>query len=218
MHTSVVTSAWVRGWVVSRGAADPVVRPWGFTVDVGQVTHATRHVLTADDEATVRKVAAEVAAPTVWLKVFAEPEDVVAWVGPDWRIDEPGWLMRTRLRRTPAPEVPEGYTLKRWTRGGVTRLLVVAADGSFAARGQIAPTGETAVVDQIETAPGHRRKGLGRLVMHTLHNAALEQGATTGVLGGTPDGRALYESLGWQVQAPLVSLFHAPASGRCGRA
>lgn len=213
MQTSAITAAWVRGWVVSRGAAEPVVRPWGFTVDVGQVTHATRHVLTADDEATVRKVAAEVAAPTVWLKVFAEPADVVAWAGPAWRIDEPGWLMRTRLRRTPAPEVPDGYTLKRWTRGGVTRLLVVAADGSFAARGQIAPTGDTAVVDQIETAPEHRRKGLGRLVMHTLHNAALEHGATTGVLGGTPDGRALYESLGWQVQAPLVSLFHAPATG-----
>ncbi|MBT2365337.1 GNAT family N-acetyltransferase [Streptomyces sp. ISL-10] len=211
MQTSVITAAWVRGWVVSRGAAEPVVRPWGFTVDVGQVGHATRHVLTADDEATVRKVAAEVAAPTVWLKVFAEPEDVVEWAGPDWRAGGPGWLMHTRLRPTPAPEVPDGYTLKSWSRGGVTRLLVVASDGSFAARGQIAPTGDTAVVDQIETAAEHRRKGLGRLVMHTLQGAALEQGATTGVLGCTPDGRALYESLGWQVQAPLVSLFHAPS-------
>ena len=58
--TAGTIRAWVDGWVVSRGAADPVDRKWGFTVDVGQVPHATRHVLTADDEATVRKVAAEV--------------------------------------------------------------------------------------------------------------------------------------------------------------
>ncbi|MFF3320687.1 GNAT family N-acetyltransferase [Streptomyces sp. NPDC002889] len=207
--TALTIRAWVDGWVVSRGAADPVVRPWGFTVDVGQVTHATRHVLTADDEATVRKVAAEVAAPSVWLKVFADPGAVRSWVGPTWAVDEPGWLMSARLRRTPTA-VPDGYTLTTWTRGGVTRALVVAADGSFAARGQIAPTGPTAVVDQVETSAAHRRKGLGSLVMRTLHNTAVDQGATIGVLGGTPDGRALYESLGWQVQAPLVSLFHVP--------
>ncbi|MEU1279100.1 GNAT family N-acetyltransferase [Streptomyces sp. NPDC005805] len=207
--TAAAVDAWVRGWVVSRGAADPVAAPWGFTVDVGQVRHATRHVLTAGDEATVREVAGRVAAPTVWLKVFAEPEDVVRWAGPDWQADEPGWLMWTPLRLAGARAVPAGYTLRTWDRGGVTRVLVTAADGSFAARGQIAPTGATAVVDQIETAPEHRRKGLGRLVMHTLHEAALARGATTGVLGGTPDGRGLYESLGWRVRAPLVSLFHA---------
>jgi GNAT superfamily N-acetyltransferase len=152
-----------------------------------------------------------VAAPTVWLKVFADPEAVVEWAGPDWAVDAPGWLMSTELRRA-RTAVPDGYTLRTWTRGGVVRALVVAPDGSFAARAQIAPTGRTAVVDQVETAPEHRRKGLGRLVMHTLHNAALDQGATIGVLGGTPDGRGLYESLGWQTHAPLVSLFHRPAT------
>ncbi|MEU0393102.1 GNAT family N-acetyltransferase [Streptomyces sp. NPDC006208] len=205
--TAATIRAWVDGWVVSRGAADPVAQPWGFTVDVGQVPHATRHVLTSDDESTVRKVAAEFAAPTVWLKVFAEPASVCEWVGPDWQVDEPGWLMTAQLRRTPAA-VPDGYTLKTWERGGVTRVLVVAADGSFAARGQIALTGPTAVVDQVETAAAHRRRGLGSLVMRTLHNAAVDRGAPVGVLGGTPDGRALYESLGWRVEAPLVSLFH----------
>jgi hypothetical protein len=41
--------------------------------------------------------------------------------------------------------------------------------------------------------------------MRTLTRAALEEGAEVGVLGGTPDGRALYESLGWTVAAPLTS-------------
>ena len=90
--------------------------------------------------------------------------------------------------------------------------MIAAPDGSWAARGQIAPTGGTAVVDQIETSPDHRRRGLGTLVMHTLTRAALEQGAEVGVLGGTPDGRALYESLGWRTQSPLVSLYYGPAA------
>ncbi|MEV6399881.1 GNAT family N-acetyltransferase [Streptomyces sp. NPDC051907] len=209
--TAETVRAWVDGWVVSRGAADPVAEPWGFTVDVGHVKHATRHVLTADDEPTVRKVAAEVAAPAVWLKAFADPEAVLSWVGPDWTADDPGWLMHTELRRS-ATAIPEGYAMKTWVRGGVTRVLVTAAGGSFAARGQVAPTGTTAVVDQVETAAAHQRKGLGSLVMRTLHNAAVDSGASIGILGATFEGRALYESLGWRAQSPLVSLYYGPAA------
>ncbi|MEU3046991.1 GNAT family N-acetyltransferase [Streptomyces sp. NPDC006984] len=207
--TSSLVEAWVRGWAVSRGAAEPAARPWGFTVDVGQALQATRHVLTATDEATVREVAAATAAPTVWLKVFADPASVRRWAGPAWREDGPGWLMSAPLRHGPRPGVPEGYVLRSWRRGGVTRVLVTARDGSFAARGQVAPTGGTAVVDRIETSAAHRRRGLGRLVVHALCEDALARGATTGVLGGTPDGRALYEALGWRAEAPLVSLRHA---------
>ncbi len=203
--------AWVDGWVVSRGAAPPMVEPWGCTIDVGTPTHVTRHVFGATrggvEEATVRKVAQAVTGPGVWLKIFEEPERVAPWLGEGWWIDpEPGCLMSVHLTaREAAPPLPDGYRLRSWSRGGVTRALIAAPDGSWAARGQIAPTGATAVVDQIETSPNHRRRGLGTLVMHTLTRAALEQGAETGVLGGTPEGRALYESLGWTVTAPLTS-------------
>ncbi|WP_405924013.1 GNAT family N-acetyltransferase [Streptomyces sp. NBC_00035] len=215
-----IVRAWVDGWVVSRGAAPPVVEPWGYTVDVGQPEHVSRHVLgmtnEAVEEATVRKVADGVTGAGVWLKVFAEPSTVGPWLGEGWWIDpEPGYLMSVPLtdaseRAAPGSRglgvsVPDGYRLRTWSRGGVTRVLLAAPDGSWAARGQIAPTGETAVVDQIETAARHRRRGLGRLVMRTLTQAAVAQGAVTGVLGGTPDGRALYESLGWRVEATLTS-------------
>ncbi|WP_326720686.1 GNAT family N-acetyltransferase [Streptomyces sp. NBC_00243] len=215
-----IVRAWVDGWVVSRGAAPPVVEPWGYTVDVGQPEHVSRHVLgmtnEAVEEATVRKVADGVTGAGVWLKVFAEPSTVGPWLGQGWWIDpEPGYLMSVPLtdaseRAAPGSRalgvsVPDGYRLRTWSRGGVTRVLLAAPDGSWAARGQIAPTGETAVVDQIETAARHRRRGLGRLVMRTLTQAAVAQGAVTGVLGGTPDGRALYESLGWRVEATLTS-------------
>ncbi|MEV7195232.1 GNAT family N-acetyltransferase [Streptomyces sp. NPDC093510] len=204
--------AWVEGWVVSRGAAPPLTEPWGWTIDVGHLDHVTRHVLGAvgDDveENAVRKVAEQVTGGGVWLKAFADPEVVRAWLGPRWWTDpEPGCLMSLPLTPDaprPAPP-PEGYRLRTWALGGVTRVLVTAPDGALAARGQIAPTGATAVVDQVETAPAHRRRGLGGLVMRTLQHAAAAEGARTAVLAGTPEGRALYESLGWTYQAPLTS-------------
>ncbi|MFF8970372.1 GNAT family N-acetyltransferase [Streptomyces sp. NPDC014995] len=203
--------AWVDGWVVSRGAAPPVDEPWGCTIDVGTgAQHVTRHVLGATndavEEATVRTVAGAVTGAGVWLKVFADPSVVRGWLGPGWWVDpEPGHLMSAPLTDAPPGRVPDGYRLRTWSRGGVTRTMIAAPDGSLAARGQIAPTGATAVVDQIETSPAHRRRGLGTLVMRTLQRAAVGQGARTGVLGGTPQGRALYESLGWRVESPLTS-------------
>lgn len=203
--------AWVDGWVLSRGAAPPVVEPWGYTIDVGADGHVARHVFGAIDddveETAVRKVAGAVTGAGVWLKVFRDPGVVGGWLGEGWWIDpEPGHLMTFPLTTTPdRPTVPDGYRLRTWSRGGVTRTMLAAPDGSWAARGQLAPTGATAVVDQIETSPLHRRKGLGTVVMHTLQRAASAQGVELCVLAGTPAGRGLYESLSWTVAAPLTS-------------
>ncbi|KKD04906.1 GNAT family N-acetyltransferase [Streptomyces sp. WM6386] len=206
-----IVRAWVDGWAVSRGAAPPVLEPWGCTIDMGMDGHVTRHVLGATggdaEETVVRKVAGTVTGAGVWLKVFRDPAVVGGWLGEGWWIDpEPGYLMTLPLTTAPdEPTAPDGYRLRTWSRGGVTRTMLAAPDGSWAARGQLAPTGATAVVDQIETSPQHRRKGLGTVVMHTLQRAASEQGAETCVLAGTPAGRGLYESLGWTVTAPLTS-------------
>jgi hypothetical protein len=212
--------AWVTGWVVSRGAAAPERELWGFTVDVGQIGQVSRHVFEAlgdgVDEEVVRKVAGAVTGAGVWLKVFQDPEVVGGWLGEGWRVDpEPGWLMTVPLTASAErPAAPDGYRLRTWSVGGVTRMLVAAPDGSLAARGQVAPTGATAVFDQIETAAAHRRRGLGSVVMRTLQGVAVAAGAETGVLAGTPAGRGLYESLGWHVEAPLTSAkFMGPDAG-----
>ncbi|WP_426568704.1 GNAT family N-acetyltransferase [Streptomyces canus] len=214
-----IVRAWVDGWVVSRGAAPPTPEPWGFTVDVGQPEQVSRHVFASVgddvDAAKVREVAAGVTGAGVWLKVFRHPAAVGGWLGPGWWVDpDPGWLMTVPLRSAAGPvEAPEGYRLRTWTRGGVTHVLVAAPDGSFAARGQVAPTGATAVLDRIETAPGQRRRGLGSVVVRTLEAVAAAEGARTGVLAGTPPGRALYESLGWRVVAPMTSARFTGADG-----
>ncbi|MFZ3492517.1 GNAT family N-acetyltransferase [Streptomyces sp. 5.8] len=211
---SELVRMWVDGWTVSRGSSDPIGEPWGWTIDVGQPRHVARHVLPEPTEAEVRKIVASTSAPGTWLKLFAEDEAVLPWVGPGWRLGGPGFLMTSRLAPE-CPEVPAGYTLTCWTRGGVSRVLVRTRAGHFAARGQIAHVGTHVgahvVVDQVETAAEHRRKGLGGLVMRSLGSTAYEAGARTGLLVGTPEGQALYSALGWTTRSPMASLWYEPS-------
>ncbi|MEV4557743.1 GNAT family N-acetyltransferase [Kitasatospora sp. NPDC049285] len=210
--------AWIGGWTVSRGAAEPIAEPWGWTIDVGQVQQVWRHVLPEPTEEVVRKVADGTTASWTWLKLFAEDETVLPWIGPNWQLDQPGFLM-TRDLRPEDPVTPAGYRVTTWERGGVVRALIRTADGHFAARGQLGLGAATplagrvdapvvAVADQIETAPEHRRRGLGSLLMRTLQNEAYAAGARTALLVGTPEGRALYSTLGWELRAPMASLFY----------
>ncbi|MEV6105892.1 GNAT family N-acetyltransferase [Streptomyces sp. NPDC051940] len=229
MHTTPgLITAWVHGWSVSRGAAEPQPHDWGFTIDVGLLDQVTRHVIASPTEDVVRKLAESSAARGMWLKVFVDEETVRPWLTPGWEFAPPGYLMHTALTEPAKPTkptqptsqtqpttpttIPDGFRLRTWTRGGVTQALLTAPDGSLAARGQVAPTGPTAVFDRIETSPAHRRRGFGSLVMDTLGAAARNAGAQTGVLGATVAGRGLYESLGWHVQAPLTSIRFAGAA------
>lgn len=210
-NTADAVGAWVDGWALSRGVAEPAASPWGFTIDVGLPAHVMRHVLTTADEATVRKITENTTVPGVWLKACVAPETLAPWLAPGWSLaGGPGFLMSAALRASHAA-APAGYRLRTWDRAGVAHVLVRTADGAFAARGQIAVTGSTAVVDQVETAPEHQRRGLGRLVMDALATAAVHQGAAVGVLGATPEGRALYETLGWRVVAPLTGAVPGPS-------
>lgn len=202
--------AWVEGWAVSRLASPPVAEEWGFSCDDALPGHITRHVLPEADEALVVKLMAACTVPGTRLKVLLPPETVRPWLLPGWSLGDPGFLMSAPLRPVPAP-VPDGYRLRTWARGGLVRALV-DDEGGFAARGQVAipPGADTAVVDQVETAADQRRKGLGSLVMRTLVNAAAEAGASTGVLGASAEGRALYTALGWRTDAPLTGIVHRP--------
>lgn len=209
-RVSDLVRMWINGWVVSRGGSAPIEAPWGWTIDVGLPKHVARHVLPEPSEGDVRTIVAATSAPGTWLKLFAEDETVLPWVGPGWRREGPGFLMSCHLEPERA-EVPAGYTLTSWTRGGVSRVLVRTRAGHFAARGQIAQVGSHVVVDQVETDPEHRRKGLGGVVMRTLQSTAYEAGARTGLLVGTPEGRALYSSLGWTMRSPMASLCYEPS-------
>lgn len=199
-----IVRAWVDGWVVSRSAPLPVREPWGLRVDVGRPGHVSRHILPAPNPGDLRLLAETISTPGTWLKLCAPAEAVVPWLTPAWSIDEPEFMMTGPLSRGLAT-APDGYTLAVTTRSDVTVARLLTAAGEIAARGQIAVTGRTAVVDQVETAPEHRRRGLGRVVMTALADLAASRGARTGILVATPAGQALYRTIGWTTRTPMTA-------------
>ncbi|MFH9420166.1 GNAT family N-acetyltransferase [Streptomyces sp. NPDC017529] len=204
---------WVAGWAVSRRTPRPTEQPWGLHIEVGLPHQAGRHVLPEPDEPSVRAAATTaVTVPRTWLKVPLEPDVVEPWLPEGWVVDraETGHLMAVDLRTAHRPALPDGYTTTTQTREGVTYVQVHAPTGEPAAKGQAAVIGHATVIDQVSTEPAHRRRGLGRHVMHTLTDHALDEGSALGILGATDEGRALYESLGWKAHAPLAACIHRP--------
>ncbi|WP_406312937.1 GNAT family N-acetyltransferase [Streptosporangium sp. NBC_01639] len=204
-----VAEAWVQGWTLSRATAPPVAVPGGYRVDVGLPGHLIRYVLPRFDPAVLRCLMGEPAAPGTWLKVCARPETVAAVLPTGWTVKDPEYMMTASLRFTEFP-TPSGYRLQVTTQGAITDAEVLDTDEQVAARGRIARTGSFAVIDQVETSPSHRRRGLGRLVMGALGHRAATQGARTGVLVATRDGRGLYQSLDWTLHAPVTAAVFRP--------
>jgi GNAT superfamily N-acetyltransferase len=105
----------------------------------------------------------------------------------------------------PPAAVPAPYSVKVIGDGPVWEVLVSSGDAP-AARGQVAVASGVAVFDKIETEPEHRRRGLGRVVMQRLGEAA---GTDSSVLLASEAGRGLYTSLGWRVVSDVVPA-HVP--------
>jgi GNAT superfamily N-acetyltransferase len=204
-----VIRAWISGWVLSRGASTPVEVPGGFEIEVGMPGHQRRYVLSAADPVVIRDLMERVTEPDIWLKVTAPEDEVVPLLAPAWTLMDPGFMMTTTLHWVEVTP-PAGYSVTTTTEEAVTFVQVLTADGQCAARGQVAVAGEFAIFDRIRTEDTHRRRGLGRVVMNTLGNAALTQGSHSAVLGATDEGRALYLSLGWTVHSPLTSAVILP--------
>ena len=87
--------------------------------------------------------------------------------------------------------------------------VVETADGDVVGGGGLTllpwPPGPHYVVDRIAfvynvyTEQDHRRRGLARMVMDTIHTWCRETGITSVVLNASEDGRPLYESMGYSV-------------------
>jgi GNAT superfamily N-acetyltransferase len=60
-------------------------------------------------------------------------------------------------------------------------------------------TDRIAVVYNVYTEPAHRRHGLARLIMETIHGWCRKAGITSVALNASSDGRPLYESMGYQL-------------------
>ncbi|WP_268958567.1 GNAT family N-acetyltransferase [Nonomuraea aridisoli] len=200
----MTVQAWVDGWVVSRNTPKPVREPWGLRVDVGLPGHVARHIVPGPTPELLRLLTRAVTAPGTWLKLCGPAEAVAPHLPPAWAVKEQEYMMVMDSLSRALPRTPAGYVPAVTTRAGVTVARLLTTDGEVAARGQIALAGTTAVVDQVETAAGHRRRGLGTVIMKMLASAAVSRGARSGVLVATEQGQALYATLGWSLHTPVT--------------
>jgi len=99
--------------------------------------------------------------------------------------------------------------------------LVETGDGLIAAGGGLSvlpwPPGpqyagdRIAVVYNVYTEPAHRRRGLARQLMGTIHAWCRAAGVASIALNASRDGRPLYESLGYQLPSSPMMFFAFPA-------
>jgi len=93
--------------------------------------------------------------------------------------------------------------------------LVEAEDGAVVSGGGITiiqwPPGprylndRLAFVYNVYTEPAHRRRGLGRLVMDTIHAFCREEGIHSLALNASRFGRPMYEAMGYSVtESPMM--------------
>ncbi|MGN9768333.1 GNAT family N-acetyltransferase [Micromonospora sp. SD12] len=204
--------AWGSGWAVSRGTPAPVEIPGGFRVDVGLPGHRVRHVLHTYDAGSLGRLGRELTAPGTWIKVSGDRAGLRAALSDAWTMDRAGHLMSAPL--TPgAVEPPTPYAMRVVVEGGVVVATVLDASGRRAASGRLGGAGEFGTVDQVETEPAHRRRGLGSVVMRALGDHAARRGMRTGILVATDDGRALYRALGWTVRSEVSGAYLREAPG-----
>ncbi|MFC4913072.1 GNAT family N-acetyltransferase [Actinomadura gamaensis] len=202
--------AWTRGWSVSRGTPAPVPSDGAYRIDVGRPGHHVRYVLPHPHAKVIRRLTDQENAPGTWLKICAEPARIAPLLPSGWSLQQaPEYLMSAPLSQDAPPPSSGGYTLRLTTTGRIVKAAVQAPDGTLAATGQAGLADTHAVFDQIATEPAHRRRGLGAAVMSALSSAAAAQGAGTGVLVATTEGRALYRHLGWQEASPMTAA-HLP--------
>ncbi|MGW4322151.1 GNAT family N-acetyltransferase [Streptomyces sp. NPDC004684] len=205
---------WLDGWTVARSLpeAEPV-EPAGDGLR-SKCDQPGREVevfaLRADEEPeSVARLAAAVATArqVTWLTVpTLRPDTVEAVVGAAGLelVQRSEWLMTTDLTEHPQHEPAAPYEREVRTEGPVTVVSLHAPSGEVAARGTIAVVGGDAIADRIETDAAHRRRGLGRAVMSALAEAAVSQGARTGLLIASQEGQRLYSTLGWRHEADVL--------------
>jgi GNAT superfamily N-acetyltransferase len=150
----------------------------------------------------LRAFAHDITAPRHYLKLCGSDESLRSALPDRWEVQPTNYFMISAAAIHDTKPLPNGYAMEVHRAGPVTRACIIAPDGDVAASGCAAETAEVFIYDRIETAPDHRRKGLGVAVMVALC-AARKSLASPQLLVATEDGRGLYANLGWTVLAPM---------------
>jgi GNAT superfamily N-acetyltransferase len=196
---------WVEGWAISRGTPPPVPVAHGFRVDVGLPAHRVRYVFPSLGPEIIRDLATSIEPPAAFIKVCCESEMMAPLLPANWRLETPGYMMTQSLRTDAPVSVPTGYDLVVERRGAVIVAELRDHRGDIAASGRVVLNGTSGIFDRIATHVDHRRRGLGTVVMRALGGEAIKEAIKSAILVATPDGRALYASLGWRLHSPYAT-------------
>ena len=203
-----IFAAWSRGWALTREVAPPIAHGDGFRIAVDLPRQAARYVF-PHASPLLRELGTTISQPWVFLKACATTDELRALLPGHWQMQPDAFMMTCDDAAFPGGgALAPGYVLQVTDDGLRSRLAhvqVLAHDGGLAASGHLALDRRLAIYDRIVTEPAHQRRGLGRAVMGALQALAHAHGRHAGVLVATPQGRALYESLGWRLHAPWAT-------------
>jgi GNAT superfamily N-acetyltransferase len=194
--------AWLAARSLARGLPMPVPDHGGFRVDTGSETETFRWVFPcmADE---LKELARTIHQPRQFVKVCDTAEALRAALPAHWTIHAPSHVMRAN-GPMPHRQLADGYSIAVEQSGPVTLVRIVTDTGILTASGYGAETDGVFVYDRIVTEVEHRRKGLGHVLIQTLHEARRDLDSFE-LLVATDDGRALYETLGWGKIASYAS-------------
>ncbi|MFL9840747.1 GNAT family N-acetyltransferase [Sphingomonas sp. ST-64] len=195
-----ILKAWLSARSIARGLPLPIPDHGGFRVDTKSDTEIARWVF-AKSNSGLEHLARSISDSRYFLKLCGAPGDLKSALPSGWKLHAPGFFMRRTVPSTPIGHLPFGYTIEVKRNGMVAEARIFEAAGALAASGYAAETNDVFVYDRIITEPGHRRRGLGRALMQTLHDARQNPSATE-LLVATEEGRTLYVALGWETISP----------------
>jgi GNAT superfamily N-acetyltransferase len=182
--------AWLAARSLARGLPMPVPDRGGFRVDTGSETETIRWVFPHMGDG-LKDLSRTIHQPRQFLKVCEPSEVLRAALPTHWTIHAPSHVMRAN-GSMPRRQLADGYAIAVEQSGAVTSVRIVTDTGILAASGYGAETDGVFVYDRIVTEAEHRRKGLGHVLMQTLHEARGNPHSVE-LLVATDEGRALYE-------------------------
>lgn len=194
-----ILEAWLSARSVARGLPPPVPDRGGFRVDTRSDTEIARWVF-PEAGPGLEELGRTISEPRYYLKLCGAAEELRTILPLAWELHAPSYFMRA-CRAPSLRRLPDGYMMEMKQAGAVTVARITSEAGVLAASGYAAEVGDVFVYDRIVTEPGHRRKGLGHILMRILHDARRNSRAPE-LLVATEDGRALYMALGWEVISP----------------
>lgn len=204
-------ATWLKGWTLSRSTPGPVPHGSGWRVDVGWEEQRLRYVFSGiTDE--LRQLGQSITGPFIFLKAAVPADELQAALPSNWVIQPQGYFMAIDgPMHSTRQNLPPGYTLHIETSAPVTTVRIVSAPGEVASVGHCVVMDGYVIYDRIDTLPEHRRLGLASAVLTALEKQIGKPAGLKGLLMATAEGKCLYESLGWKLQALYSTAVIPPA-------